>query len=154
MCQPIEEIARQLQDAKVLDKNVMDPELAIIYARFRGRCGYCHRDLIADRFRYACAEIDHLLPKSTYPAVADNPLNWVLACRLCNSTKLTYDVLRDGGVLGGEIDPQEALENEDERNLLIQAASTYVHNRLHNVHNPRWEIVKRIVLGRPYCPDD
>lgn len=143
MCQPIEEIAAQLRA-----DGVMGYQWSIVYARFRGRCGYCHRDLIADRFAYGCAEIDHLLPQVNYHELADEPLNLVLSCHLCNSTKGTHDVLGEG------MDPQEALANEDERNLLIQAASTYIHNRLVAVHDPLWQQAKCILLGRPYFPEN
>ena len=143
MCQQIEEIAAQLRAG-----GVMCYQWSVVYVRFRGRCGYCHRDLIADRFAYGCAEIDHLLPQGKYPALADEPLNWVLACCLCNRTKGAHDVLGEG------MDPQETLVNEDERKLLIQASATYIHNRLVEVHDPLWQQAKRILLGRPYFPDN
>ena len=139
MCQNnIEEIAQQLEDLQVLGQ-----QWSIVYARTGGRCEYCHRDLIADRFGYACAQIDHLLPQSLYPEVADNPLNWVLACHLCNSSKGVHDVLEDCADT-----PQVALATN--RTGLIQMAWAYIHGRLLGVHDPLWEKAKRILLDHSW----
>jgi hypothetical protein len=53
---------------------------AVKLAAENGQCPLCgHRQVMT---------LDHYLPKSTFPALAVNPVNLVPACRDCNSAKL------------------------------------------------------------------
>lgn len=126
-----EEIARLLQQEQ------WHKGTAWAYARTGGRCTYCYRDLIADRLGFACGEIDHLLPRNRYPALADIIDNWVLACSLCNSVKGRHDVLRDGE------DHTKALT--EIRDTLIVRAREYIFEQRRTVHDPKWEIALRII---------
>ena len=112
---------------------------AIAWARSGGRCEYCRRDLIVDRFGYAGGEVDHLLSIQKHPTVGNHPLNWYLACRLCNGTKGPHSVMNEGW------DPAQALESEAERERMIQAAREYIERRLREKHDPAWEAAKRII---------
>ena len=109
------------------------------YARTRGRCEYCDRDLIEDRLGYACGVIDHLLPKSKYPDLAYFQDNLVLACSLCNSVKGTHDVSEKG-----ERAEEALTENRDS---LIARAWNYILDQRRIVHDPQWEKAKRIICS-------
>lgn len=98
-----------------------EAKTATAYVRARGYCEYCERDLVAKRFPYACAEIDHLLPKSKakqlgYDASAQE--NHVLACHLCNNVKGNHVVLVKGE------DPKQMLKSS--RGTLIKRACKYI----------------------------
>ncbi len=111
-----------------------------LYARTRGRCEYCDRDLIEDRLGYACGAIDHLLPKSEYPDLERCEDNWVLACSLCNSVKGTYPVLEKGE----EITEEALRENRDS---LIAGARNHIVEKRRVVYDPKWEKAKRIICS-------
>ena len=110
------------------------------YARTRGRCEYCDRDLIEDRLGYACGVIDHLLPKSTYPDLEWCQDNLVLACSLCNDVKRAHDVLKKSEK------PEEALTQT--RDALITRAREHILDR-RKVVDPDWEKAKRIICSSP-----
>ena len=133
MPQSIETIKQRLRDECCFSE-----EAASAWARAGGRCEYCRRDLIIDRFGYACGGVDHLLPKGKHkhPDVKKAPENWVLACSLCNSTKGKHSVLPKGQ------DPEQALENR--RAELIQMARKYISERRRDKYDPEWERAKRI----------
>ena len=97
------------------------------WARAGGRCVYCFRDLITDRFGYACGEMDHLIPTND---------NVVLACRPCNHVKGTYNPLRENEILDTMLQ-----ENISE---LISRAREFINCRNLNQHDPEWETAKRI----------
>ena len=125
--------------AKLLQQEQWAEGTAWAYARTGGRCTYCYRDLIADRLGFACGEIDHLLPRNQYDALADNIDNLVLACRLCNSVKGAHDVLRDGE----NQNPTKALT--EIRDTLIVRAREYIFEQRRTVHDPQWKIALRII---------
>jgi len=56
-----------------------------------GKCVYCGANMIESLLTWLSAEIDHILPKSTYPDLEWEPLNCVLCCRGCNCAKLKFD---------------------------------------------------------------
>ena len=86
----VEETAKALQE----DLN-FEAGTAKAWARSGGRCEYCDRDLIGDRFGYACSQIDHLLPRAQFPDFVSTPYdNRVLSCSLCNSLKAQYCPLK------------------------------------------------------------
>lgn len=64
-----------------------------IWVRHRFKCAYCGEDLLKDIVRLQSAQLDHLLPKTEYPAFKDEPNNLVLACFACNQWKRTFDPL-------------------------------------------------------------
>lgn len=114
-------------------------EAAIAWGRSAGRCEYCRRDLIVDRFGYACGDVEHLLPKSNHPTVKYHPRNWLVACRLCNSAKDRHSVLDQGQ------DPEQALESESERERMIQKARDYIWVRRRDELDPAWNAAKTII---------
>ena len=65
---------------------------AVPFARSGGRCEYCGLDLLRDRLGFTTGVVDHLLPKSKYPKLADETDNWVYSCPHCNTIKSTTDV--------------------------------------------------------------
>ena len=79
-----------------------------------------------------------MLSVRKHPAVENNPLNWYLACRLCNGTKGSHSVLNQGW------DPPQALELEAEREGMIQAAREFINARLLE-HDHAWEEAKEII---------
>src|SRR6185437_4963984 len=64
----------------------------LVCIRHNGRCEYCGFDLLSRQgicYHFWC--IDHLLPQSKYPELADHPENKVLSCKACNSVKSDHD---------------------------------------------------------------
>jgi len=57
-----------------------------IRRRDRFQCCYCDRRDLFGEFA-----LDHFLPKSRYPALAEDPENIVLACQQCNNSKANVD---------------------------------------------------------------
>lgn len=95
---------------------------ATAFVESRGFCVYCGEDVLSTLARYCAGTADHLLPRSKYPALSDDPRNFVMACYICNSRKQSLDVLlRDE-------DPNNMLDNHKE--VLIERARQQVF--------PRW----------------
>jgi hypothetical protein len=65
------------------------------FIRDGGRCVYCGVDVM-NEFCVACG--DHLLPKRSYPALAQNVDNLVPACAHCNIIKKDYDPSEGKGI--------------------------------------------------------
>ncbi len=59
------------------------------FIRDGGCCVYCGKPLL-EKYGVASAA-DHLLPKSEYPELAEEPTNLVPACADCNHLKHYYD---------------------------------------------------------------
>ena len=59
------------------------------FIREEGRCVYCGKELWKVYGIASCG--DHLLPRSMYPDLEQNPDNLVPACAECNSIKGAYD---------------------------------------------------------------
>ncbi len=97
-------------------------ELAVAFIRSKGRCEYCGADLLMNRQGYASAELDHLLPKSTYRRYASDPRNLVLACRTCNGVK------RDAVILGEGENAEDCLA--EKREELIGRARKLIARRM------------------------
>ena len=55
------------------------------------QCPYCHR-LRQDTHGY-CWDIDHIIPKSTYPIFTYEPRNFAVTCKECNRSKDKLNVL-------------------------------------------------------------
>jgi hypothetical protein len=68
-----------------------DPRHVKMSLRDECKCVYCGEDILNDLIRLTSAQLDHLLPKSAYPAYKDNENNWVLACFCCNQIKRNFD---------------------------------------------------------------
>ena len=98
---------------------------AVPFVRYRGRCGYCGRDLLVDRQGYATAQIDHLLPQSCYGGYKDCPDNWVLSCYLCNQTKRDWDPLKGRR----DEDPKAILKDDERRAELIAEVRAHIVKR-------------------------
>lgn len=112
---------------------------AFTYARARGHCEYCGCDLVFDRLHYACAQIDHLLPRSkNAPAVYELEQNYVLSCSLCNSLKRVAPILHYG-----EDAAEMLLINRAE---LVQRARALIGERL-EIADRDWECAKAIFLA-------
>jgi uncharacterized protein (TIGR02646 family) len=61
-----------------------DPELkAHLVAEAHGKCAYCESKITHVYF----GDIEHIKPKSRFPAESLDPENLVLACALCNNSK-------------------------------------------------------------------
>ena len=120
------------------------PIWATLYARERGRCEYCKRDLIHDRLGYACAEIDHILPRAGLAKrgidqqIADSLENSVLCCSYCNNLKGKLWVLK---------------KNEDPLTMLTHHRQKLIE-RVRRLIGPIaaekdqvWQTAREIVLG-------
>ncbi|MGH8461899.1 MAG: HNH endonuclease [Stenotrophobium sp.] len=106
------------------------------YVRAKGHCEYCGQDLIKVRLGYACAQIDHLLPRSRFPeAVWGMSENFVLACSLCNGVKRDEVVLQKGEV-------PEAMLSEN-RKKLVDRAKNYIDSKLQSA-NDKWRQAQAI----------
>ena len=69
-----------------------------VYLRDRCRCVYCGFDgSVYANWRQL--QIDHLLPKSVYPALIDSPENKVVSCCRCNGLKGNYDPSNGKGLV-------------------------------------------------------
>ena len=116
-----------------------DESIATAYAKSKGRCEYCKRDLIHDRLGYACAQLDHLLPVSKVAQkIADIPANWVLSCSYCNGEK------RAAWLLCPDEDPITMLT--DRRQELIERARKYIQCKAIK-RDQDWEKAREILLG-------
>ena len=105
------------------------------WAHAEGRCVYCFRDLIADRFGYFCGEMDHLIPKQRLKQL-ELPENLVLACRRCNKIKGTYNPLHNNE------DPEQMLQ--ESKSEMISRVREFIECRNREEHDPNWETAKRI----------
>lgn len=61
------------------------------FIRDEGCCVYCGTPLFEEYNQTASSCIDHLLPRKTYPDLAENVENLVAACTTCNHIKHFYD---------------------------------------------------------------
>ncbi|WP_353177673.1 HNH endonuclease [Salinisphaera sp. T5B8] len=98
--------------------------LAVAYVNAGGRCEYCGTDLLMARQGYAIQEIDHLVPRSSNPALADHPLNQVLCCRVCNGVKGHF---HPAGA--GEIEREQF--NEQQRREFLSIAREHIASKMH-----------------------
>ena len=107
-----------------LEQNLrFEPRTAIAYVQADGLCEYCGHELIFDRLGYACAQIDHLLPRAKYPEqITGMQQNFVLSCSLCNGLKRDDPILKTGE------DPETMLINE--RDELIDRAKKVIADKL------------------------
>lgn len=119
---------------KLVDELAFFPATAVAYVRARGRCEYCGRELIQDRLGYACAQIDHILPRR-YEEFVFDPDNFALSCSLCNNLKGSTSVLHEGE------SPGDMLKNH--RTVLINRARRLVEERLQDANAP-WNKVCEI----------
>ena len=109
---------------------------ATALVRSEGKCEYCERNLLCDRFEYSVSTLDHLLPKSKYPeCVAENECNWVFCCGPCNSTKHTWDPNETVTPVASPDDLRHR------RQKLILAARCYIKKRNEKIHDPVWDCV-------------
>ncbi len=107
---------------------------AMAYVRAGGCCEYCGRELVFDRLAYACAEIDHLLPRAKYSEhITGKPENFVLSCSLCNGAKRDTSVLLEGE------NPELMLA--EARTELINRAKKGIEIKLQKP-NEMWKVVK------------
>ena len=129
---------------------IWDP-LAVALIRHGGRCAYCGRDLVGKRLAYACAQTDHLLPRSKFPDLANHPDNWVLSCSVCNGAK--RDWVPDIAEMRGPVrvrtrNAAVRLENEADRSDLIERAKSFIRRKSSYPRWQReWKAVRRIVRG-------
>ena len=72
---------------KALLDSYRDPELkAHLVAEAHGKCVYCESKITHVYF----GDIEHIKPKSRFPAERLNPENLALACALCNNAKSDF----------------------------------------------------------------
>ena len=87
-----------------------------------GKCEYCGFDLLSSQgICYHLWCVDHLLPQTHYPALAECIENKVLACRACNSAKSDYDPDTEKSIYTGN-----GRLTMEQRELLLKAAKEYV----------------------------
>ena len=110
----------------------LDRPPATSLARSAGRCEYCGRDLLRDRFGYGTSTVDHLVPgRPSWEGAAECEWNWVFCCAPCSSAK-------------GDWNPDEGtpVGSEDEllgrRKELIALTRAHVHSMLATKHVPDW----------------
>ncbi len=101
-----------------------DSRTALAYVHAKGFCEYCGHELIFDRLGYACAEIDHLLPRAALHSeqITGMQKNYVLSCSLCNGLK------RDAPILIPGEDPESMLINAREE--LIDRARKLIEEKI------------------------
>ena len=134
------------EDDKI-ERLMVDCGLVRAYAtalvRSGGRCEYCGRDILGDRFGYGVSTLDHLIPTSKCSEdVAENESNWVFCCGMCNSTKHDWDP-RDPGMPIASPDDLRRWRPE-----LVSRARTYVYERLATIHDPSWLSVLAVMEER------
>ena len=114
--------------------------VAEAWLRAKGRCEYCHRDLVVDRLGYAVQETDHLLPQSKrkYAAFNEDVRNAVLSCRLCNGIKSDFDPLECG-----ECAETMLAKRRDE--LIDRSRNRIAHGR--KCYDRQWRRLREVVLG-------
>ena len=83
----------------LIEKHNFNEGTALAYVESEGRCIYCGTELLENLLSYFSADIDHLLPKSTYPEQKNNIHNWVLSCHTCNLLKGKIDIGELHGLL-------------------------------------------------------
>jgi hypothetical protein len=104
------------------------------FLRHDGRCVYCGEDLFGDFSVVSCG--DHLLPKSIYPHLSQNPANLVPSCGECNQLKRDYDPSEGVDVTDLDAARPKLIENAkaeierkraegDWRNEFFKAASAF-----------------------------
>jgi hypothetical protein len=100
------------------------PETLGIWLRDDCNCVYCGLDMLSDwGIAYHFSTLDHLLPSSIYPALADSSSNKVLCCRACNNLKRTFDANQDGS-----IDELQTALSVEQRAALLEKAKVHVHS--------------------------
>ncbi len=116
-----------------------EPKTAQAYIHAEGLCEYCGQELIFNRLGYACAQIDHLLPRAKYSQqITDKQENYVLSCSLCNGLK------RDESILKPDEDPETMLDHEKEE--LIKRAKTFIEEKIQEP-DELWNQAKAIFVG-------
>ncbi len=89
-----------MEDREKIDKLITEhgyeANTARAYVEAKGKCTYCGKDLFENLQTYYAAEIDHILPKSKCPEVAELRENYTLSCNVCNRTKGKESVLKEG----------------------------------------------------------
>ena len=122
---------------KRLEKDLFfDPRTASAYVRAKGLCEYCGQELIFNRLGYACAQIDHLLPRAKYSDdITGTEENFVLSCSLCNGLK------RDAPILEPEENPESMLKSH--RDELIARSIKIIKEKLREPDN-YWDQAKII----------
>ena len=80
----------------------------------------CIRD--RNRVHYFSMQLDHLLPRSKYPHLANDPDNFVLSCQRCNNLKRAYDPL------DGEKNPEGILRTD--KPLVVEKVRVHLKERI------------------------
>jgi HNH endonuclease len=129
--------AQELEAIRRLEENLQfERRTALAYVRAKGLCEYCGRELVFERLGYACAQIDHLLPRAKYSEeITGMEQNFALSCSLCNGIK------RDDPLLEPSEDPEYMLTNE--RSELIRRARALIVRELQRP-NEHWNQTKQI----------
>ena len=131
-----DKIERLIEDCR------LSRAFATAMVRAGGRCEYCGRDLLRDRFGYRVCTVDRLLPASKCSEeVAECEYNWVLCCTPCNSAK--HDWFPGDG---------EYLSSSDHlrghRPELILQARAHIYERFAIVQDPVWHRVVAVMESR------
>ena len=115
---------------------------ATALVRSGGRCEYCGRDLLRDRFGYGTGVVDHLLPASRCAGEAvECEFNWVLCCAMCSGAK-------DGWSPAEDMPAASMDDLRERRNELLSLARVYIYNRLATTDDPAWLRVLAVMGGR------
>ena len=124
--------------SRLIDELNFDNDTAWAWAHAGGRCVYCFRDLIADRFGYFCGEMDHLIPNQRLEQLKlhELPENLVLACHRCNKIKGTYNPLHNNE------DPEQMLR--ESKSEMISRVRNFIEDRNRDRYDPDWERAKHI----------
>lgn len=126
---------------EILTPDWCDTTLAI-WLRDRGHCVYCGFDLLRDRnFAYHFSCLDHVLPRSKYPALEHDLGNQVLACGSCNRVKRQWDPNEAGDVCDGK----QPL-TDDQRRLLVTRVIAYLRQWA-DARNVKFEQERRLIAG-------
>ena len=109
----------------------LDRRRATSLVRSAGRCEYCGRDLLRDRFGYGVGMVDHLLPAHVEARAMEWESNWVFCCALCSSAKRDWSPNESVSI-------ESAVELRRLRKELISQARAHIYDWFATKHVPDW----------------
>ncbi len=125
---------------KLITEHRYDNNTAKLYIESKGKCTYCGTDLFFNLLTYYSGDMEHILPKSKYPELKQNDLNYVVSCRVCNQSKGRKNFLTKDE----EKNPIAMLT--EHREELINRIKEYIKTKKQEKEKT-YEEVKKIIQG-------
>jgi predicted transcriptional regulator len=125
---------------KLMTEHGYEVNTAKAYVEAKGKCTYCGEDLFAKLEIYYAAEIDHILPKSKCPEVAERGKNYTLSCNVCNRTKGKENVLKEG-------EDSSTMLTEHRQELIDRVKERIEQKKQEKEIEKTYEEVKKIIQG-------